>query len=206
MNELQGTDAWALARCGHATASEFSSVLAKGAGKTRWSYLRRVLAERLTGKPCETYHNAHMDRGIEQEAYARLAYEALTGNVVELAGFIKHPTLMAGCSPDGLIDADGGAEIKSVIPVVQVDTITAGGYPPEHRAQVQGNLWITGRQWWDFVSYCPDMPERLRLYVYRVQRDEKYIADLEREVRGFLLEVDTRYALLMGEDLKAMAA
>jgi hypothetical protein len=71
---------------------------------------------------------------------------------------------------------------------------------------VQGNLWVTGRDWWDFVSFCPDMPAHLRLYVYRVQRDEAYIKTLESEVRGFLLEVQTRYDVLMGNDLKVMAA
>jgi hypothetical protein len=194
----QGSEAWFLDRCGRATASEFSSVLAKGQGKTRAAYMRRVVAERLTGKPIDTYRNGHMDRGTEQEPFARLAYEALTGEPVEQVGFLKHPILMAGCSPDGLVGSKGGAEIKSVISTVQVETIEGGEYPSEHRAQVQGSLWITGREWWDFVSYSPDMPEHLRLYVYRVTRDEPYIANLETEVRRFLAEVDERCARLMG--------
>jgi hypothetical protein len=207
MNQLQHTEEWRLDRCGHATASEFAAILAKGQGKMRWQYMRRVLAERLTGKPCETYHNSRMDDGIKAEPFAVMAYEARTGNVVQLAGFIKHPTLKwCGCSPDGLVDEDGGAEIKSVIPTTQIDTIQSGGCPPEHKPQVQGNLLVTGREWWDFVSFCPDMPERLRLHIHRVYRDEEYIAHLEREVRGFLLEVQTRYDVLMGNDLKVMAA
>lgn len=194
----QGSEAWFLERCGCATASEFSSVLAKGQGKTRAAYMRRVVAERLTGKPIDTHRNGHMDRGTEQEPFARLAYEALTGEPVEQVGFVRHASLMAGCSPDGLVGSKGGAEIKSVIATVQVETVDGGEYPSEHRAQVQGNLWITGREWWDFVSYSPDMPEHLRLYVYRVKRDEPYIANLETEVRRFLAEVDERCARLMG--------
>lgn len=205
MNSLQGTPEWLLARCGKATASEFSAVLAKGQGKTRAAYMRRVLAERLTGKPMETYHNAHMDRGQEQEPYARLAYEAITGNLVEEVGFIKHQSLEAGCSPDGLVDKDGGAEIKSVIPTVQVDTILSGGYPSEHRPQVQGNLWVTGRDWWDFCSFSPDMPPHLRTYIFRVARDEAYIKTLEAEVRRFLGEVQTIYDALMNNMLKVAA-
>ena len=193
----QGSQEWLQARCGKATSSEFHAILAKGQGKTRAAYLRRVLSERLTGKPAETYRNAHMDRGNEQEPYARMAYEARTGLMVEEVGFIKHEILEAGCSPDGLLGEDGGAEIKSVIPTVQVETILAGGYPPEHRAQVQGCLWITKRQWWDFASYSPDMPERLRLYIFRVQRDEAYIASLAVEVRSFVGEVQTLYDALM---------
>lgn len=201
---IQGSPEWLQARCGNATASEFASILAKGQGKMRAAYLRRIVAERLTGKPCETYRNSHMDRGQEQEPHARLAYEAATGNLVEIVGFLKHPELAAGCSPDGLIDADGGSEIKSVIPTVQVDTLLSGSYPSEHKAQVQGNLWITKRQWWDFVSFCPDMqkPDH-RLYVYRVYRDEDYIAALEKEVRGFLRDVDQMVDMLLGRDTLA---
>ncbi len=197
MNAPQGSEAWLFARCGRATASEFSSVLAKGQGKTRAAYLRRVLAERLTGKPIETYSNGHMERGQEQEPLARMAYEVQTGALVEESEFIPHPTLMAGCSPDCLIDSDGGGEFKSVIPTVQVETILRGSYPPEHRPQIMGNLWITGRRWWDFGSYCPDMPEHLRLYVFRVERDEKYIETLHAEVCNFLSDVDTLYLKLM---------
>lgn len=195
---LQGTEQWQLDRCGRATASEFSCVLAKGEGKTRASYMRRVVTERLIGKPIENgFSNGHMLRGQIQEPFARLAYEAATGEPVELAGFIKHPTLMTGCSPDGLIGKDGGGEFKCVIPTVQLETWQRGEYPPEHRAQVQGNLWITGRQWWEFCSYSPDMPAHLQLYRFRVQRDEAYIAILEREVSKFLQEVDAMYERFM---------
>jgi hypothetical protein len=193
MNAPQGSDAWLQARCGKATSSNFSDVLAKGKGIVRAKYLRQVLAERLTGKPTETYRNAHMDRGTEQEPFARMALEAKLGVMVEEVGFIAHEHLPAGASPDGLIGDDGGCEIKSVIPTVQVETIMRGGYPPEHVAQVQGNLWITKRQWWIFGSYCPDMPEHLRLYTFRVERDEAYIATLAVEVMAFLGEVEELY-------------
>lgn len=187
---LQGTEEWFQDRCGRATSSEFSSVLAKGQGKTRATYLRRVITERLTGKPAETYRNGHMDRGTEQEPMARLVYEARTDNLVEQVGFIKHATIMSGCSPDGLVGKDGGAEIKCVIPPVQLETILSEAFPPEHKAQIQGNLWITERKWWDFCSYSPDMPAHLRLYIFRVERDESYIETLEAEVRRFLDDVD----------------
>lgn len=200
---VQGSEEWRLARCGCATASEFAAVLAKGQGKTRASYLRRVVAEMLTGKPVETFRNADTDRGQEQEPAARFEYEALTGEFVRQVGFIRHPDLPIGCSPDGLIGDEGGAEIKSVIPTVQVATVLAGGYPSEHKAQVQGNLWLTKRKWWDFCSYCPDMPtDALRLYVFRVERDEEYIAMLEREVRAFVREAEQMRDMLLGRGLE----
>lgn len=199
---IQGSPEWLQARCGNATASDFGSILAKGQGKMRAAYMRRIVAERLTGKPCgDTFRSPDMERGKILEPRARMAYEARTGNFVEEVGFLKHPELAAGCSPDGLVDADGGSEIKSVIATVQVDTILAGAYPPEHKAQIQGGLWITKRKWWDFCSYCADMrDERLRLYIYRVERDEAYITNLEAEVRRFLAEVDRMVDLLSGID------
>jgi len=187
---VQGSDEWKALRAGVATASEFSSILAKGQGKTRAAYMRRMVAERLIGAPMETYKNAHMVRGNEQEPDGREEYVVRTMTLVDTIGFAMHDTLLAGSSPDGLVGLDGGLEIKSVIPTTQLDTIEAGGYPSEHKAQIQGNLWITGRQWWDFASFCPLMPANLRLYTFRVERDEKYIQELETEVRRFLVEVE----------------
>lgn len=198
MNAPQGSEAWALARCGRATSSEFSSILAKGEGKMRAAYLIRVVAERLTGKPVDTYHNGHMERGQEQETWARMAYQARTGLLVEESEFIPHPKLQTGCSPDGLIGEDGGLELKSVIPTVHVETMLRGAYPPKHRAQIMGNLWLADRQWWDFCSYCPDMPPHLQVYIFRVERDAKYIETLTAEVVRFLEEADELYKRLMG--------
>ncbi len=191
MNE-QGSAEWLADRCGMVTASRFSDVLARGQGKTRAAYMRQVVAERLTGKPTESYKNAHMERGTEQEPFARMAYEAKTGHIVEEVGFISAAGY--GCSPDGLIDSDGGAEIKSVIPTVQLDTILIGKCPTGHIAQIQGCMWVTGRQWWDFVSFSPDMPEPHNLYIYRVMRNEQYIATLALEVAQFIRDCDAMIA------------
>lgn len=187
---IQHSEEWHQARLGRATASCFADVLAKGQGKTRTAYLRRLVAERLTGKPTEAYKNGHMDRGTEQEPFARMSYEEETGYMVEEVGFIPHPSLMAGCSPDGVIRPKGGVEIKSVIPTVQLETILKGGYPSEHTAQTQGNIWLSEADWWDFCSYSPDMPKHLRTYIYRVKRDDDYIKNLQAEVTVFLGEVD----------------
>lgn len=195
---IQGSEEWLLARAGHATASCFADVQAKGEGKVRKKYMLRLVEERLTGKPAAgSFSNFHTERGNEQEPFARLEYEAATGNLVEKVGFIKHPILLAGASPDGLVDDDGGGEFKCVIPSVQIETVERGKYPSTHKAQIMGNLWITGRQWWDFVSYSPTLPGNLRLYIFRVERDEEYIRNLESEVIRFLAEVDEMYQRLI---------
>lgn len=189
MNE-QGSDEWLAARRGYATASNFHKILAKGQGKTRSSYLQQVVVERLTGKQVVSFSNADTDRGTEQEPLARMAYEVKSGNMVEETGFIQIPDTMTGGSPDGLIGDDGGVEIKCRLPHLQLEAIKKGGYPSGNVAQVQGLLWITGRAWWDYVSYSPDLPENLQLYIYRVKRDEDYIKNLAAEVGVFLNEVE----------------
>lgn len=202
----QGSEEWFAIRCGKATASEFSSILARGKGLTRATYLRRLVAERLTGKPVETYRNAHMDRGAQQEPLARMAYELATDNMLRQVGFVAHDKLAAGCSPDGLlIDGRRGVEIKCVLPTVQVETVLSGEVPGEHKAQIQGGMWITGYEEWDFCSYSPDMPEHLRTYVVTVKRDEEYIESLEAEVRKFLGEVDATIAKLNVRQLRRAA-
>lgn len=201
----QGTEEWFALRAGKATASCFADVLAKGQGKMRASYLRKVVAERLTGKPMEFYRNAHMDRGKEQEPLALMAYELKSENLVEKVAFIDHDTLLAGCSPDGLLRGmRRGVEAKCVIPTVQIDTIDGGGYPSEHKAQIQGSMWITGFEEWDFCSFSPDLPAHLRTYIFTVQRDHVYIAELEAEVVRLLADVEKMLARLShgGEDLE----
>lgn len=199
----QGTAEWLAARCGKATASEFAAVMAKiktGEAATRRDYRIKLVTERLTGEPASTFNgNKATEWGKLNEADARSAYEAHSGNIVVEVGFVEHPTVpMCGSSPDGLIDEDGGCEIKCPFSsIVHVETLLNGKMPPEHKAQVQGNLWVTGRRWWDFVSFDPRMPEHLRLFVQRIERDEEYIKALDEEVRKFNNEVAELTATLM---------
>jgi YqaJ-like viral recombinase domain. len=189
----QRSDEWFSARAGKATASNFRRILAKiksGEAADRRNYRAQLVVERLTGKADEGYENAAMRWGTEQEPFARIAYIAATGANVEEVGFIQHPQLMAGCSPDGLIGEEGGLEIKCPTKATHLDTLKAQAMPAEHMPQVQGCMWITGRKWWDFVSYHPEFPEHLQLFIVRIERDEQYIAGLEKEVRAFLKSVD----------------
>lgn len=190
----QGTPEWLAARAGFCTASRFKDVLAKvkvGEAASRKAYRWQLVTERLTGIPCETFKNSAMEWGTTQEPWARAAYETLKGCMVDEVGFIAHPDVaMVGCSPDGLIPEDGGVEIKCPFnSVVHVETLL-DGMPSEHRGQVQGAMWVSGRKWWDFVSFDPRMPERLRLYVQRIERDDEYIKTLAEEVQRFLTEVE----------------
>lgn len=190
---IQGTEAWLACRTGYATASRFKDILARiksGEAAARRDYRFQLAVERLTGQPVETYSNAAMQHGTDTEPLAREAFELHTGLMVEEVGFLVHPELMAGCSPDGLVDDNAGLEIKSPWnSTIHIITLL-NGMPSEHRTQIQGAMWITGRKRWHFVSYDPRLQHRLRLYHEIIERDEDYIATLEGEVRLFLTEVD----------------
>ena len=191
----QGSAQWFADRCGKATASRFKDVVAKlrnGApAKARDDYLWELVIERITGSPAEHYTNAAMTWGIENELAARMAYEAHTGQIVEAAGLVLHPTIAnCGGSPDGLIGDDGGLEIKCPLnSAIHLRTVL-DGMPEDHLYQVQGNMAVTGRAWWDFVSFDPRLPDGLSLYVQRVERDEATCLLIELEVTAFLGEVD----------------
>jgi hypothetical protein len=190
----QGSAEWLEARLGKATASRFSDILAQGRGgaesSSRRNYRAQLVSERLTSSRQDDYTNAAMQNGTETEPVARAAYEAHTGNVVQEVGFIPHQTLAnIGASPDGLIGTDGGVEIKCPNTATHIDTLL-GGMPSKHYLQVQGCLWVTGRKWWDFVSYDPRMPENLSLYIQRIELDEECSQKLHKEIPLFLAEVD----------------
>lgn len=192
----QGTAEWFAARLGRATGSSFADAIAKlKTGKPsdkRHRYAIEIVAERLTGQPTPHFETAAMRWGTDNEPAARIEYAWQRSVEVQEVGFIAHPSIMAGISPDGLIGADGGLEIKCPTTATHIETIL-NGMPADHIPQVQGAMWITGRAWWDFVSYDPRVPEHLRLFVQRIPRDDIYIANLDFEIRAFLADVDAIY-------------
>lgn len=200
INCEQGTEEWFAARVGIATASGFADILAKiksGEAATRRNYRAQLVVERLTKKPIPTFQSAAMRQGIEREPYARMAYMIKTGLVVEQVGFLRHDELEAGASPDGLIEKDGGLEIKCPELATHLSYLKLKTEPPEYTAQIQGNLWISEREWWDFCSYNPDFPENLQLVIRRVYRNEAYIKTLADEVARFMDEVRAEQAEIL---------
>jgi hypothetical protein len=184
----QGSEGWFRARMGIPSASEFHTVMAVGpkGGKSvgRVAYLNKLAGELLTGEPAELgYCGPDMERGKVMEDEARDLYAFTFDADPQRVGFVRNGD--KGASPDSLIDTDGGLEIKSAAPHVQIARLLKDELPSEHRAQVQGNLWVCERQYWDFISYCPKLP----LFRVRVYRDETYIAKLAQEVDLFNIEL-----------------
>lgn len=186
---LQGTPEWHQMRCGMPTASCFADILAKGRGggesASRRKYLLTLVGERLTGEVAESYSNAHMERGKVMEAEARDLYAFRTGADLRQVTFIRNEQVRAGASPDSLIGDDGLLEIKTRLPALQLEVLMSGGLPSEHKAQVQGQLLVTGRRWVDYVSYWPKLP----LHIVRVERDEEYINQLWAQIAVFNSEI-----------------
>jgi len=197
---IQGSDEWKALRLGKVTASRVADVVAKtksGYSASRANYAAQLIAERLTGVPAESFSFAAMQHGTETEPEARDAYCFYQGVTVEEVAFVTHPKIeQAGCSPDGLVGNDGLVEIKCPNTATHMETLLGQAVPAKYETQMQFQMACTGRAWCDFVSYDPRMPENMRLFVKRVQRDDKRIHELETEVAGFLLEMAVKLSQL----------
>ena len=163
LTDEQGSPEWLASRLGRPSASMFSNLITTS-GKPSSSakkYIAEMVAERLTGRSKPFYTNDHMERGNFLETEAREAYEFITDLEVVETGFILHDSEEFGCSPDGLVANDGGLEIKCPSDGVHAGYLIDGKVPTKYYQQVQGCMWVTGRDWWDFMSYHPEMPHLL---------------------------------------------
>lgn len=170
----QGTPEWLALRAPLLTASNFAAGIGNGAG--RKTLLYKTAAAIITGEVPESFSNAAMDWGNEQESFARAAYEFATGNTVVESGIVTNTANPGvGASVDGLVGDDGLTEYKCPNSSTQIETVLSGKMPTKHRAQVQGQLFVCERMWCDFVSYDPRIPSDKSLFIVRVDRDDKYI-------------------------------
>ena len=200
-NIIQGTDEWKQMRCGKITASRIADVLAtikSGEAASRKNYRTQLVCERLTGLVEESFTNSHMERGTALEPFARDAYELLTGSIVEQVAFVDHPVIaMSGASPDGLVGSDGLIEIKCPTRANHIDYILGKEPPSKYKPQMAWQKLCTGRKWIDFVSYCPEMPANLQLFVVRYVPEQEYLDQIEAEVTKFSLEIATTIEQLL---------
>lgn len=196
----QGTDEWKQLRLGKVTASRVADVLTKiktGESASRKNYKMELVVERLTGIPTDTYTSLSMQWGKDNESWARMVYETISGNDVKQVPFVDHPKIKwFGCSPDGLIGTEGNLEIKCPNTATHIEYLLAGIPPARYVPQMQTQMACTGRLWTDFVSYDPRLPEDLQLFVVRLDRDDSYIKAMEAEVIDFLTEVNELFEKL----------
>lgn len=217
MSDEQRTEAWFADRLGKVTASRLADVLAKtktGYSASRTNYMTQLVLEHylcdtLSAKdPCitqtkaESYSNAAMEWGVNQEPYARAAYEAYTGQMVEEVGFMPHPEInAAGASPDGLVGDDGMVEIKCPSSSTALEVWlkhSQGGNPVDAKyyAQMQWQMRCANRSWCDYVVFDPRMPAKAQLFIHRVERNAEWLKIAEAEVTTFLAELDAKVTAL----------
>ena len=177
----QNSDEWFDLRLGKATASNFACFMAndgKAFGEPAKRYALQLALEIMTGRKASYgFENEHTKRGHEQEPIARQLYEDMTFSEVTNGGFFCHETY--GDSPDGLVGSDGGIEIKCVVADTHKANLKRRSFDPAYRWQLIGHLDCTGREWFDFVSYCSDFPEGKQLFVHRLYRQD-YQEELTR--------------------------
>lgn len=196
----QGTDAWFAMRLGKVTASRVADVMAKtktGVAASRQNYLIELALQRVTGVFEQGFTTQAMQDGIDREAQARVLYEVTTGEFVDQAPFVDHPTIEGfGASPDGLVNTNGLCEIKCRGNSGHWEVIKTKEIPKKYWIQQQAQLACTGREWNDYVGYNPNFPDKSKLYVQRVYRDEAFIADMEAQIKQFLIEVEEEVKLM----------
>jgi len=198
----QGTEAWFQMRLGKITASRITDVIAQvksGEAAGRENYRIELVCERLTGKPTEGFTNAHMERGTELEPFARAWYEVETGEFVKQVPFVDHPNIKnAGASPDGII-GEGLIEIKCPMAKTHIKYLLEDRVPAKYMPQMAWQMACTHSKWVDFVSYCPELPADMQMFIKRYERDDAYIAELEAKVIEFDTEVEQVIARLKGQ-------
>ena len=192
----QRSPEWHQIRLGKVTASRVADVIAKtksGYSTSRANYMAELIVERLTGKAAEHYQNAAMFWGTSTEPLALSSYEDRTGGLVEEVGFVPHPTIpWSGASPDGLVNEDGLVEIKCPNTSTHIETVLGQEIPAKYLPQMQWQMACTGRDYCDFVSFDPRLPDNMKIFVRTVRRDAEMIKNLEEEVSKFLAEIEAK--------------
>jgi len=194
----QGTPEWLALRLGIVTCSELDSLLVNGKGEAgfgagAFTYMNTLIGERITGELADPFTgNRHTERGHELEGAARILYEDCEEVKTTQVGIILNHGI--GYSPDSLVLEEGLTEIKTKLPKLQVEVILGGEIPKEHVAQCQGGLWVSEREWIDFVCYWPGMP----LFIKRAYRDEVMIRKLSERVKTFYEILEERMNKVLG--------
>ena len=190
----QGTPEWHAERCGKVTASRIADVMAKtksGPGAARKNYMAELLTERLTGQPRESFTSSAMQWGTDTEPQARAMYSLEYDVDVVEVGFVPHPDVAnAGASPDGLVYDDGLVEIKCPNTATHIDTLRTGKIDRRYILQMHWQMICTGREWCDFVSFDPRLPDAMQMFVKTVPLDGDLSVEINQSVADFLAELD----------------
>jgi len=197
----QGSAMWLKERLGCLTASRMADAMSRlknGEDSEKRRGLKyELLAERLCNMAVDRYVNDAMRWGIENEAACKEAYEEKTGNLIQPCGFALHDEIeFWGASPDGLIDSDGLIECKCPQSTTHIKYLMEGVVPEQYKPQMLCQLAVTGRQWCDFASFDPRLPEAQRLFVVRFTPTEEELASITYTAKEFLSDIEIMWDIL----------
>lgn len=200
---LQRTLKWYADRLGKVTGSRVADVVRKtksGYSTSRENYLNELLIEKLTGQGIDYYTTSAMQHGIDTEPRARDFYIKLTGRHVSEVGFIDHPTIKgSGASPDGVVIDNGLLEIKCPEMKTHLNNLRTQNIDPDYIIQMQWQMACTGAEWCDFMSFDDRFPTSQSYFLKRVERDQVFIENLEKEVSEFIKVLDVEVLRLRNE-------
>lgn len=203
----QGTDEWYQARCGRATASEFSKIITtQGAESKQIEDYALILAiEKYTGVPAGQFGGSRAtERGKALESEARIAYQVDNQVNVDQVGFVTDNLMRYGCSPDGLVGKDGGTEFKCKTDKEHMAAVLYyykhGQILPQYYAQPQGCMFVTGRKWWDLMFYHPDLP----CITVRQYQDQLFFKSLRKYLKRIDVLRNTFYELIIEQPLSGI--
>lgn len=206
---VQGSPEWLAARAGSLGASQIADALArtqKGWGASRANVKARLVTERITGRPVESFVTPAMQRGTDLEPQARAMYSFQSGYDVSEIGIVLHPTVRGShCSPDGLCADDGLVEIKCCGAARHIEMLTGSAPEDRYIKQCVWQMACTDRRWTDLAYFNPELPEEMQLVVHRIERNDTVIAEMEAEIAAFLGEVDETVAELRARYMKDAA-
>ena len=206
---IQGSPEWMQARVGSLGASRISEATARtktGWGASRANLMAELLVERLTGRPTDKFTTTAMQTGTLREPDARAGYEFVKSVDVREVGIIRHPRIRGThASPDGLIGDDGMIEIKAPQPAAHLEILLSGTIPNKYMLQMAWQMCCADRAWCDFVSYNPDFPGSMNIFIKRVHRSPEQEKELEAEVASFISELDAKETTLRQTYEKAAA-
>jgi len=207
---IQGTPEWLTMRCGCCTSSRLNDALAKlkdpkKEAAARMQYRKELVVERLTGRTMPHYVSPYMEHGTITEPEARTEYENKMGLMVQEIGLAVHKELKwFAASTDGLVGNDGIIEIKCLNSINHLDILVSQEIPEDYHYQMLGGMACAEREWCDFVSFDPRLPEPYQLFVKRFYRNDALIRGMELEVKFFLEQVEEQLEKL--KELNAVAA
>jgi putative phage-type endonuclease len=193
LNVEQQSEAWFEARCGKVTGTRFKSLMMGESTQGYKDLITNIACEILTGRMEETYSNSIMEQGLETEPEARKEYESIFGIEIKTVGFIMRDENdkyheWIGISPDGLTPDNGMIEIKCPLARTHFEYIEAGKLPAEYRYQVQGQLFVTGFDYCDFISYVQGM----KPFIIHVLPDPEFFKEFEKRIDNLIIQVQNK--------------